>query len=270
MAQRKPRPHATKRHRDPQPERTAWHVLFERLVLQRAPGSFEVRPEVPLGNARPQLDLLLLRRRRGVGADARARVLRQLWRQIDEQMVLEFKSVARPVRPGELLRLLAYTALHVDESRKGRAAGVRMGLVVTNSTPTLASELRTLGGRLPQRRCGYAVVKLRPFDLVLAVIDEVATSERDDLLGFFGHGEHLGVRDRIWWNRETGRAMPMLKSLPDHESFLKKALKYMSAKEVIRGLSVADLERYEKAIKEEKLRLRSMSKRTRRRPARKH
>jgi hypothetical protein len=221
----------------PTPERTAWHVLFERLVIQRAPSSIEVRTEVPVGRSRPQFDLLLLRRRFGPRVDRRAQVLRGLWRHVGEAMVLEFKSISRPLRPGDLLRLFGYGAHFASETMPRTASRLSLGLVVASITPTLGRELRVLGGSLPGRQGGYARVRLKPFDLVLAVVDEVALTERDELLGAFGHGELSSVRSKLWWQKETGRAMSILKDLPGHDRVLAKFLAKLSPEERLAGLA---------------------------------
>ncbi len=78
---------------------------------------------------------------------------------------------------------------------------------------------------------------LKPFDLVLAVVDEVALTERDELLGAFGHGELRSVRSNLWWQKETGRAMSILKDLPDHDRVVAKFLAKLSPKERLAGLA---------------------------------
>jgi hypothetical protein len=112
-----------------------------------------------------------------------------------------------------------------------------MCLVVASITPALEKELRALGGRLGERRSGYAEVVLGPWQLMVAVVDEVAQAERDQLLGAFGHGELVRLRDRIWWQRETGRAMPSLKELPGQDRVLKKLLAAIPPKQRLAGIA---------------------------------
>jgi hypothetical protein len=85
------------------------------------------------------------------------------------------------------------------------------------------------------------VVKLKPFDVVLAVIDEVAWAEKDQLLGVFGHGELRRVRDRLWWQRETGQLMAIIKNLPDGEKVMEKWLAGLPAKKRLEGLSASEV-----------------------------
>jgi hypothetical protein len=76
--------------------RTEWHVLLARLLTQRAPSSFRVLSEVPLGHHPPRADLLLLRRD-GVSSDDDAKVLLGLWGRIRRFALLEYKSPANPL-----------------------------------------------------------------------------------------------------------------------------------------------------------------------------
>jgi hypothetical protein len=47
---------AARRRSAAPPNWTAWHPIFEQLITERAPSSFEVQSEVPLGKTRPQLE----------------------------------------------------------------------------------------------------------------------------------------------------------------------------------------------------------------------
>ena len=87
--------------------------------------------------------------------------------------------------------------------------------------PESRSDARYPASReVTRRKSGYGVV-VKPFDVVLAVIDEVAQAEKDQLLGA-GHGELRSVWDRLWWQRETGQLMAIIKNLPDGEKVMEK------------------------------------------------
>jgi hypothetical protein len=164
-------------------------------------------------------------------------VLKGLWRHIAEVMVLEFKSLARPLRRGDLARLQGYAFLYVADERRGRVEAVSLALVVASVTPTLEAELRAQGLSLPEREGGYAALKVGAFKLILAVVDEVAEAERDELLGAFGHGELHRLGDRLWWEKELGRTMSTLKALPGHDRVLKKLLAAIPPKQRLAGLA---------------------------------
>ena len=57
--------------------RTAWHVILQTLLNQRAPPRFEVRGEVQLSSEPLRADYLLLRKVKP--EDGEARTLRKLW-----------------------------------------------------------------------------------------------------------------------------------------------------------------------------------------------
>src|SRR3712207_5683684 len=94
------------------PARTAWHVGFTNLVVERGPPAIDVWPEVQLSIEPQRADLLLLRRTGEPRRDHEARVLRRLWPLLGTDTLVEFKSPARPPRKGDLLRLLAYGAVY--------------------------------------------------------------------------------------------------------------------------------------------------------------
>jgi hypothetical protein len=220
--------------------RTAWHVLLARLLAERAPRSFEVRSEVPLGKHPPRVDLLLVRRRQGAGADRGARVLRHLWERIERVAVLEYKSPAEPVRPGALMKLLGYALLHGAEhpaSLGPSRRGLLVGLMVASLTPTLVAELARLGLTLPADEGGYYEVQGLPWPLLLMVLDEVSEAERDELLGAFGHHRIESLEARVWWQQQTGETMAKLKEMPGYLELEQKFINGLSLEQRLAGLA---------------------------------
>jgi hypothetical protein len=220
--------------------RTAWHVLLVRLLAERAPRSFEVRSEVPLGKHPPRVDLLLRRRKRGARADRKARVLRHLWERIEHVAVLEYKSPAEPVRPGALMKLLGYALLYGAEHPAALGSvrrGLVVGLMVSSITPTLLVELARLGLALPDDQGGYYDVQGLPWPLLLMVLDEVSEVERDELLGAFGHRRIESLEARVWWQQQTGDAMAKLKEMPGYLELEQKFIDALSPEQRLAGLA---------------------------------
>jgi len=119
--------------------RTAWYVLFVALLKERAPPGFEVRAEVPVSNEPQRVDVLLLRRLNEPRHDDQARVLKALWRRIEQDAIVEFKSISRPVRRGDVARLLGYGAQYFASpiTRLRDASQLALVLVVPSVTPNI-------------------------------------------------------------------------------------------------------------------------------------
>ena len=92
-------------------KRTAYHVLFGRLLVERAPPDIEVHQEVSLGDEPQRMDYLLLRRKGSIRRDHLAQVLRGLWPLLSVDTIVEFKSAVRPPTRGDLIRLDDYAAV---------------------------------------------------------------------------------------------------------------------------------------------------------------
>jgi hypothetical protein len=92
-------------------ERTAWHAYFAMLIEERAPRDVEVIAEHVLTLEPQRADLLLIRRSRD-RRDDQAGVLKRLWPELTTESLVEFKSISRPARRGDWIRLLGYAAQH--------------------------------------------------------------------------------------------------------------------------------------------------------------
>src|SRR5262245_40530216 len=75
-------------------------------------------------------DLLLIRRTTGEHLDERARVLRRLWPLLTSETLVEFKSLARPARRGDWIRLLGYGAQHHAKQVERLAVAAELTLVL--------------------------------------------------------------------------------------------------------------------------------------------
>lgn len=184
--------------------RTLWHRMFANLLIERAPSGFEVRAEVQLSPEPQRADLLLVRRPRARGEGA-ARVLRGLWPRVRRHALLELKTVTRPVRRGDVSRLLGYCAQHFA-AQAGRLAGpesLLLVMVVPSITPTLRRELDRMRWSLRDAGGGYAELVGCTFPGLLVVLDDVAAAERDDLLSVFGHRNMLNAESLIWLRQQV-------------------------------------------------------------------
>jgi hypothetical protein len=181
--------------------RTVWHVLFAALLRERRAPGFDVHAEVALSTEPQRADLLLLRQRAptppGEGA-----VLRGLWPRLGSDSLVEFKSPTRPLRRGDLIRLLGYGAqYHAREVARLERRALSLVLIVPTLSPTLGDELARLGWRLGRGRGGYAPVEGGPYPSWLVRLDEVGASEGDAVLEPFVRATLTQLRGpaRAWW-----------------------------------------------------------------------
>jgi hypothetical protein len=198
--------------------RTAWHVILQALLTQRAPPRFEVRGEVQLSSEPLRADYLLLRR---VKPEAgQARTLRQLWDLLPKDTILEFKSTGRPYRARNLDRLWAYLHLHyTDEPKRLEQRNDLCGvLLVPARTPSLDADASSLGLVWLDRGAGYWELTGGPFTLYVLEIDAVAAAEDDDLLRSFGHEIAHTPEGRRWFSEQAGSTMEGMK-MSDREGF---------------------------------------------------
>lgn len=225
---------------DPAPRegRTAWHVLLARLLQQRAPPSFRVLSEVPLGKHPPRLDLLLLRRE-GSDDDSGAAVLQKLWRRIRRLAILEYKSASKPLRRGELAKVLSYAFLyaadHTDEAVCRE--DLLVALVLPSLSPTLHSELAFFGWTLTLDPQGYNLVQGAPWPLVVIDLDVVSQAEKDDLLGVFGHGKLNSRKSVWWWQQQTGEKMAELTEMEGYDEVVERFLASLPPEQRLAGLA---------------------------------
>jgi hypothetical protein len=204
--------------------RTPWHRLFVAALRERAPPGFDVTAEVQLGLEPQRADIVLVRRPGSRVPRARP-LLSRLWGRIRADALLELKTVARPIRRGDLARLLGYGAQYyaIECGRLHRCGDLLLVLVVASVTPTLELELARMGWGASERTRGYANLGSRPFPGMLIVIDEVARAEQDDLLRVFGH-DKIEKNDTLSWLRDhisDSGEVPMQK-LEGYDEVLRK------------------------------------------------
>jgi len=87
------------------------------LLEERRPDAFEVLAEVPLGKEPQRIDYLLLRRKADADVSD-ARVLQGLWPKIRKDAIVEYKSIKREVKKGDLAKLLGYGCQYAAQERE--------------------------------------------------------------------------------------------------------------------------------------------------------
>lgn len=165
-----------------------WHLAFVYLLTHKAPPNFDVQSEVRLSIEPQRADVILLRRKGTENLDTCAGVLRGLWPRLAQVAVLEYKSpVDYAFKPGDLIRLVVYGMLyelsHLDELPTRR--DITLVLVVASITPTLLKELKRLEAQLVRLDGGYASIEGLGYTCVVAVIDDICETERDEYLRVF-------------------------------------------------------------------------------------
>lgn len=223
--------------------KTAWHVAFAALITERAPPGIEVRAEVRLTSEPQRADLLLLRRAASARRDAEALTLRGLWPLLADDSLVEFKSVSRPFRRGDLARLLGYGAqYHGIHIERLRPAHLTLVLVVPSITEALRAELDWMGWTLTDLGEGYAQVFGNVYPTYVVAIDLVAKAEHDDLLGIFGHHK-VASRDARWWleqylgRRKESAVSQNIQDLEGYDEMLQKLLESLSPEQRLAGLA---------------------------------
>ena len=204
--------------------KTAWHPPFTGLLQERGPKWTKITGEVSL-TMEPQRadDVIEVRVDRPRDPSDAGSVLRLLWGYIVWVALLEFKSIARPFRRGDLLRLLGYgmawlsahqagDALPVGPRTRRRAtpADLTLVLVVPSVTPTLQEELRELSLTVELSKTGYHEVRGFPVRLVAVDLGVAAEHERDELMRWFaGVPGERSLEALRWIGQHTGGARPM-------------------------------------------------------------
>jgi hypothetical protein len=158
--------------------------------------------------------------------------------------LLEFKSISRPFRRGDLARLLAYGlvwfythqakgALTLPRGRRRRArpGDLTLALVVPTLTRTLRREAEQMGLTLHSSGSGYLRATGSFCTLVVIELSRVATVEHDELMGWFAGKPVRPSMDLARWigqNTSTmnapDKASPDLAGFADWFAHLRDAL----------------------------------------------
>jgi hypothetical protein len=128
--------------------------------------------------------------------------LRGLWPRLGPDTLVEFKSRTRPLRRGDVIRLLGYGAqYHAREVARLRRTELTLVLIVPQATPTLGDELERLGWRLGEGEGGYCPVEGGPYPTWVVSLEQVGASEGDLVLEPFVRDtlKNLHGPARRWW-----------------------------------------------------------------------
>jgi hypothetical protein len=225
--------------------KTLWHLLFYSLLCERKPACFEVRAEVPLSAEPLRADFLLLRRQ-SEAATGEASVLRGLWPRISRDALVELKSASRPLRRGELAKLLGCAALYFasERDRFQRRQDLLIALVVAATTPTLLEEADLLGVQLGEAEDGYLPMNGLCFPGCVVLLDIVADNERDELLGLFGRDRPSSLDAVRWLHAHLWRgdeAMNMkVEQMEGYEDVLRKLVRGLPVEVRLDGLAAEE------------------------------
>ncbi len=209
-------------------ERTAWHPPFTTAMRERGPRWVRVSGEVQLTQEPMRADdVFELRVEVGRDPDDCGKVLRGLWPLLVWVCLLEFKSISRPFRRGDLGRLLAYGFVwfYSNQAREAvtTAGGVRrrakpgdltLALAVPHLTRTLLHEATALNLTLERTESGYHRLRGGSFALVVIELARVASAEHDELMGWFAGTTRNPSLDLTQWIGQNTSVM----STPDKAS----------------------------------------------------
>ncbi len=220
-----------------------WHLAFVYVVTHGAPPNFEVQSEIRLTIEPQRADMLLLRRKDVERQDERATVLCGLWQWLGKVTVLEYKSpVNYAFKPGDLLRLVAYGMLydigHLDELPT--RDDLTLVLVVASVTPTLRREIERMGATFVPIGGGYARIEGMMYTCLVAVIDEVCETEREEYLEMFSHRPVMSEKNRQWigqWRREAKMKGSTIEDLRDFDEWFQSVLDRMPLEKRFAGLA---------------------------------
>jgi hypothetical protein len=158
---------------------------------------------------------------------------------------VELKTVSRPVRRADLVRLLAYGALYASQQpeRIRRPEDLVLVLVAPSPSPALREELEVLGAAMGASERGYARLAGLTYPAWAVFLDEVAVAERDELLGIFGHLPPSGgqaaarwLREHVW-RRDATMDNARLEELEGFDDVMLKMLQSLPVDLRLRGLT---------------------------------
>ena len=203
------------------------------------------------------MDFLLLRKLtpEGAPADDSAQTLRRLWPLLPRVSVVEFKSVGRPYRCGDLDRLWSYAHAYFADQQalpRKRASGAQLTpaeggpdarergdlcavLLVAARTPSLDADVAAMGLTWEDLGDGYHRVKGGLFALYVVEIDVVGPAEGDDLLHSLGHGKLLSFEARGFWAELVGskEAAMSVQDMEGYKELMDKLLETLPAEQVL-------------------------------------
>jgi len=210
--------------------RTAWHPPFAALIAERAPRGFLVKAEEHLTEEPLRADMILRRVAKVVAKPAR--VLRRLWAWLGAETVAEFKSLARPFRRGDLLRLWGYgVQYHVRHAKRLRPGQLTLLLIVPRLTRALRAEIAWMGLAFHDLGGGYGRVDGALYCVYIVIIDEVAEAERDAFLSLFGPRPLDDEQARWWLSQFVTQGKVQMEKLEGYDRMARRLWDIIPAKQ---------------------------------------
>ena len=223
--------------------KTAWHPPFTGLLQERCPKWVRVTGEVQLTSEPLRVDdLLEIWPDRPRDPLDEGMTLRALWRELRRVGLLEFKSVARAFRRGDLSRLFAYGALwlaahqraeggeEVDRVERLAPGDVALILAVPSINRALRDELASYELELSASSDGYhRIASLRPC-LIVADLSTIAEREDDDLLRWFAGRRIRTLEAQRWVRQHLGTRSDTMttNATPDLEGYDEWVAQYVA------------------------------------------
>jgi hypothetical protein len=220
--------------------RTPWHVYFAVFMKQIAPPGIEVTFEVTLTTEPQRGDLLLLHREDVPRRDNDARAFLGLWPLLRTDTLVEFKSLAWPLKKGDLARLQGYGAQYFA-AQIDRPLGLRdlaLVLILPTRTPTLVDELARMSWTAISLGNGYDRIEGAGYALYVAIMTEITEAEKDGLLGLFSGRKWTRTQITWWWQHRTGSMGEMnMQDMPGTDEIIQQMLDSLPPEVRLAGLA---------------------------------
>jgi hypothetical protein len=220
--------------------RTAWHVYFAVFMKQIAPPGIEVTFEVSLTTEPQRGDLLLLHREDAPRRDGDAQAFLGLWPLLRTDTLVEFKSLAWPLKKGDLARLQGYGAQYfaAQIERPLALRDLALVLILPTRTPTLVDELARMGWTAAALGNGYDRIEGAGYSLYLAIMAEITEAEKDGLLGLFSGRKWTLTQIRWWWQHRTGSIEGTnMQDMPGTDEIIQEMLDSLPPEQRLAGLA---------------------------------
>ena len=216
--------------------------MFIDLMTEYGPNHIDIASEVVVSRAALLSDAVIAKRKDK--STTEPTVLRHMWTWLNEIMVLELKTHSRPIRKGELSKLVGYCmlyhALHREEiSHIQQMCGA---MVVAQVNEVLFDEIKSIGLKLQPESQGYfRLVGPSSIRLYLVVLQEVALAEQDALLTIFATGKVQGTEANRWFLEHARKIMANQPAelLTTDEDFVRELVSHLTPAQRLAGLDPA-------------------------------
>ncbi len=220
--------------------RTPWHVYFAVFMKQIAPPGVEVTFEVTLTTEPQRGDLLLLHREDAPRRDEGAQELLGLWPLLRTDTLVEFKSLAWPLKKGDLARLQGYGAQYfaAQIERPLPLGDLSLVLIVPTRTKVLVDELARMCWRATALGNGYDRIEGAGYALYVACMAEITEAEKDGLLGLFAGRKWTRTQIVWWWQHRTGSMEgTKMHEMPGTDEIIQEMLDSLPPEQRLAGLA---------------------------------